>query len=220
MIARTCLQRACGWSPEQEPRGGRGGWGAEPRAALASEPRPAGVRVHGQDGTLTENNMEFRECCVEGRVCAPHAVCNGWRSRRSPRRDMDIARSQALGGLVGDHASASSPALPFPRPSRDTAAGTSCPGVWDRTTLPWTCGRKKRRGCRRPRESSRRVGLETAHVTLELGHCGLRAGGPADRACSRTDTLTGTQSQTRTHCTRKKTQCSLLKLNSCTCFSD
>lgn len=42
-------------------------------------------------------------------------------------------------------------------------------------------------------------GLETAHVTLELGHCGLRAGGPADRACSRTDTLTGTQSQTRTH---------------------
>lgn len=40
-------------------------------------------------------------------------------------------------------------------------------------------------------------GLETAHATLELGHRGLRAGGPADRACSCTDTLTGTQSQTR-----------------------
>ena len=28
-------------------------------------------------GTLTENNMEFKECCVEGHVCVPHAVCNG-----------------------------------------------------------------------------------------------------------------------------------------------
>uniref|UniRef100_A0A8D0MF31 Phospholipid-transporting ATPase n=1 Tax=Sus scrofa TaxID=9823 RepID=A0A8D0MF31_PIG len=28
-------------------------------------------------GTLTENNMEFRECCVEGHVYVPHAVCNG-----------------------------------------------------------------------------------------------------------------------------------------------
>ncbi|XP_026971604.1 phospholipid-transporting ATPase IH isoform X4 [Sagmatias obliquidens] len=28
-------------------------------------------------GTLTENNMEFKECCVEGHVYVPHAVCNG-----------------------------------------------------------------------------------------------------------------------------------------------
>ncbi|KAG8521155.1 LOW QUALITY PROTEIN: putative phospholipid-transporting ATPase IH, partial [Galemys pyrenaicus] len=28
-------------------------------------------------GTLTENNMEFKECCVDGQVYAPHAVCNG-----------------------------------------------------------------------------------------------------------------------------------------------
>ncbi|XP_029794252.1 probable phospholipid-transporting ATPase IH [Suricata suricatta] len=28
-------------------------------------------------GTLTENNMEFKECCVEGHVHVPHAVCNG-----------------------------------------------------------------------------------------------------------------------------------------------
>ncbi|EPY86928.1 putative phospholipid-transporting ATPase IH [Camelus ferus] len=28
-------------------------------------------------GTLTENNMEFKECCVGGHVYVPHAVCNG-----------------------------------------------------------------------------------------------------------------------------------------------
>uniref|UniRef100_A0A672S3Y9 Phospholipid-transporting ATPase n=1 Tax=Sinocyclocheilus grahami TaxID=75366 RepID=A0A672S3Y9_SINGR len=28
-------------------------------------------------GTLTENNMELRECCVDGHVYVPHAVCNG-----------------------------------------------------------------------------------------------------------------------------------------------
>lgn len=28
-------------------------------------------------GTLTENNMEFIECCVDGHVYVPHAVCNG-----------------------------------------------------------------------------------------------------------------------------------------------
>uniref|UniRef100_H2UJQ6 Phospholipid-transporting ATPase n=1 Tax=Takifugu rubripes TaxID=31033 RepID=H2UJQ6_TAKRU len=28
-------------------------------------------------GTLTENNMEFIECCVDGNVHIPHAICNG-----------------------------------------------------------------------------------------------------------------------------------------------
>ncbi|XDV15530.1 hypothetical protein PO909_015597 [Leuciscus waleckii] len=28
-------------------------------------------------GTLTENNMELRECCVDGHVYVPHAICNG-----------------------------------------------------------------------------------------------------------------------------------------------
>ncbi|XP_074155662.1 phospholipid-transporting ATPase IH isoform X3 [Sminthopsis crassicaudata] len=28
-------------------------------------------------GTLTENNMEFIECCIEGNVYVPHVICNG-----------------------------------------------------------------------------------------------------------------------------------------------
>lgn len=28
-------------------------------------------------GTLTENNMEFIECCVDGNVYIPHVICNG-----------------------------------------------------------------------------------------------------------------------------------------------
>ncbi|XP_019500351.1 PREDICTED: probable phospholipid-transporting ATPase IH isoform X1 [Hipposideros armiger] len=28
-------------------------------------------------GTLTENNMEFKECCIEGHVYVPHVICNG-----------------------------------------------------------------------------------------------------------------------------------------------
>lgn len=28
-------------------------------------------------GTLTENNMELKECCVDGHVYVPHAICNG-----------------------------------------------------------------------------------------------------------------------------------------------
>lgn len=28
-------------------------------------------------GTLTENNMAFKECCIEGHVYVPHVICNG-----------------------------------------------------------------------------------------------------------------------------------------------
>uniref|UniRef100_A0A8B9BPY3 Phospholipid-transporting ATPase n=1 Tax=Anser brachyrhynchus TaxID=132585 RepID=A0A8B9BPY3_9AVES len=31
-------------------------------------------------GTLTENNMEFVECCIEGHVYIPHVICNGCQS--------------------------------------------------------------------------------------------------------------------------------------------
>uniref|UniRef100_A0A672HF23 Phospholipid-transporting ATPase n=1 Tax=Salarias fasciatus TaxID=181472 RepID=A0A672HF23_SALFA len=34
-------------------------------------------------GTLTENNMEFIECCVDGHVYVPHAICNGQVTGRS-----------------------------------------------------------------------------------------------------------------------------------------
>uniref|UniRef100_A0A8C0ZT91 Phospholipid-transporting ATPase n=1 Tax=Castor canadensis TaxID=51338 RepID=A0A8C0ZT91_CASCN len=35
------------------------------------------VHLHGQTGTLTENNMAFKECCIEGHVHVPHVICNG-----------------------------------------------------------------------------------------------------------------------------------------------
>lgn len=35
-------------------------------------------------GTLTENNMEFIECCVDGHVYVPHAICNGQVKRSVP----------------------------------------------------------------------------------------------------------------------------------------
>uniref|UniRef100_A0A452DLE8 Phospholipid-transporting ATPase n=1 Tax=Capra hircus TaxID=9925 RepID=A0A452DLE8_CAPHI len=48
-------------------------------------------------GTLTENNMEFKECCVEGRVCVPHAVCNGQALPDASAMDMVDASPGASG---------------------------------------------------------------------------------------------------------------------------
>uniref|UniRef100_A0A665UWY7 Phospholipid-transporting ATPase n=1 Tax=Echeneis naucrates TaxID=173247 RepID=A0A665UWY7_ECHNA len=39
-------------------------------------------------GTLTENNMEFIECCVDGHVYVPHAICNGQVMRGAAGMDM------------------------------------------------------------------------------------------------------------------------------------
>ena len=49
-----------------------------PRGGPSQRPCPQVEYVFtDKTGTLTENNMEFRECCVEGHVYVPHAVCNG-----------------------------------------------------------------------------------------------------------------------------------------------
>ncbi|KAG9348659.1 hypothetical protein JZ751_028976 [Albula glossodonta] len=47
-------------------------------------------------GTLTENNMEFIECCVDGHVYVPHAICNGQILPGSS--DMDMIDSSPGGG--------------------------------------------------------------------------------------------------------------------------
>ncbi|XP_066562283.1 phospholipid-transporting ATPase IH isoform X2 [Amia ocellicauda] len=48
-------------------------------------------------GTLTENNMEFIECCVDGHVYIPHAICNGQILQGSSSIDM-IDSSPGSGG--------------------------------------------------------------------------------------------------------------------------
>lgn len=48
---------------------------------LSSSRAPLSAQVEyvftDKTGTLTENNMEFIECCVDGNVYIPHAICNG-----------------------------------------------------------------------------------------------------------------------------------------------
>ncbi|KAJ8252755.1 hypothetical protein GJAV_G00205210 [Gymnothorax javanicus] len=48
-------------------------------------------------GTLTENNMEFIECCVDGHIYVPHAICNGQVMADSCDIDM-IDSSPGAGG--------------------------------------------------------------------------------------------------------------------------
>uniref|UniRef100_A0A8C7PHE8 Phospholipid-transporting ATPase n=1 Tax=Oncorhynchus mykiss TaxID=8022 RepID=A0A8C7PHE8_ONCMY len=57
-------------------------------------------------GTLTENNMEFIECCVDGYVYVPDAICNGQVMPGSTSMDM-IDSSPGPGGKVRQRASLS-----------------------------------------------------------------------------------------------------------------
>lgn len=112
--------------------------GAKPLgAALASEPRPQVEYVFtDKTGTLTENNMEFKECCVEGRVCVPHAVCNGQALPDASAMDM-IDASPGASGRVGDRASRPCPAPSLPTAmSRDAARAPPVPGSGTEPTLP------------------------------------------------------------------------------------
>lgn len=113
-------------------------------AALVAEPCPQVEYVFtDKTGTLTENNMEFKECCVEGHVCVPHAVCNGQVLPDASAIDM-IDASPGASGRVGGRASRPHPARSLPTGvSQDTARAPPVPGSGTR--------RKKRRGCRRPR---------------------------------------------------------------------
>uniref|UniRef100_A0A3P8XJ04 Phospholipid-transporting ATPase n=1 Tax=Esox lucius TaxID=8010 RepID=A0A3P8XJ04_ESOLU len=55
-------------------------------------------------GTLTENNMEFIECCVDGHVYVPQAICNGQVLPGAMSMDM-IDSSPGPGGKVRQNAS-------------------------------------------------------------------------------------------------------------------
>lgn len=74
-----------------------------PRGGPSQRPCPQVEYVFtDKTGTLTENNMEFRECCVEGHVYVPHAVCNG---QVLPDAAMDmIDASPDASGRVGGRA--------------------------------------------------------------------------------------------------------------------
>ena len=68
---------------------------------LPAEPCPQVEYVFtDKTGTLTENNMEFKECCVEGHVYVPHAICNGQVLPAAAAIDM-IDASPGAGGRVG-----------------------------------------------------------------------------------------------------------------------
>lgn len=51
-------------------------------------------------GTLTENNMEFKECCIDGQVYVPHVICNGQVLPGATGIDM-IDSSPGVSGRVG-----------------------------------------------------------------------------------------------------------------------
>lgn len=51
-------------------------------------------------GTLTENNMAFKECCIEGQVYVPHVICNGQVLPDASGIDM-IDSSPGVSGRVG-----------------------------------------------------------------------------------------------------------------------
>lgn len=48
-----------------------------PYCTLLLSPSQVEYVFTDKTGTLTENNMEFIECCVDGNVYIPHAICNG-----------------------------------------------------------------------------------------------------------------------------------------------
>lgn len=114
-------------------------WGSEPLGgSLSARPHPQVEYVFtDKTGTLTENNMEFKECCVEGHVYVPHAVCNGQVLPDASAIDM-IDASPGTSGRVGGRASRPRPAPP-PLPkdmSRDRARAPLVLGSGTEPTLP------------------------------------------------------------------------------------
>uniref|UniRef100_A0A665UX86 Phospholipid-transporting ATPase n=1 Tax=Echeneis naucrates TaxID=173247 RepID=A0A665UX86_ECHNA len=54
-------------------------------------------------GTLTENNMEFIECCVDGHVYVPHAICNGQVNPCSSSTSTAKSLFSVVGGPTQEH---------------------------------------------------------------------------------------------------------------------
>lgn len=115
-------------------------WGSQPLGgSLSARPHPQVEYVFtDKTGTLTENNMEFKECCVEGHVYVPHAVCNGQVLPDASAIDM-IDASPGTSGRVGGRASRPRPAPPPRLPkdmSRDRARAPLVLGSGTEPTLP------------------------------------------------------------------------------------
>lgn len=69
------LNEELGQVPERRVAGDNGN--LETLLSLASLSSQVEYVFTDKTGTLTENNMEFIECCVDGNVYIPHAICNG-----------------------------------------------------------------------------------------------------------------------------------------------